>query len=104
MIKTARQLKDWIRNLSKSKSADAQVLMRNYMMERFLERISLSEYRDTFNLKGSYKRITGPLLILGAGRIVFEKRKSTAGGWLLHFLRLENEITRTEKDTALGSD
>ena len=35
MIKTARQLKDLIRNLSKEKSADALVLMRNYMMERF---------------------------------------------------------------------
>ena len=45
MIKTARQLKDLIRNLSKDKSADAQILMRNYMMERFLERISLSEYK-----------------------------------------------------------
>ena len=39
MITTARQLKDLIRNLSKKKSADAQTLMRNYMMERFLERI-----------------------------------------------------------------
>lgn len=52
MIKTAKQLKDLIRNLSKAKSADAQILMRNYMMERFLERISLSEYRDKFILKG----------------------------------------------------
>ena len=41
MIKTARQLKDLIRNLSREKSADAQLLMRNYMMERFLD-------RDTF--------------------------------------------------------
>ncbi len=52
MIKTARQLKDLIRNLSRKKSADAQLLMRNYMMERFLDRISLSEYRDKFILKG----------------------------------------------------
>lgn len=52
MIKTARQLKDLIRNLSREKSADAQLLMRNYMMERFLERISLSEYRDKIILKG----------------------------------------------------
>lgn len=52
MVSTARQLKDLIRNLSKEKSADAQVLMRNYMMERFLERISLSEYKDQFILKG----------------------------------------------------
>lgn len=52
MINSARQLKDLIRNLSKEKSADAQILMRNYMMERFLERISLSEYKDKFILKG----------------------------------------------------
>lgn len=52
MIKTSRQLKDLIRNLSKEKAADAQVLLRNFMMERFLERISLSEYKDKFILKG----------------------------------------------------
>ena len=52
MITTARQLKELIRNLSKKKSADAQILMRNYMMERFLERISLSEYKNQFILKG----------------------------------------------------
>ena len=52
MIKTAKQLKDLIRNLSKKKSADAQILMRNYMMELFLERISLSQYQDKFILKG----------------------------------------------------
>jgi len=52
MIKTAKQLKDLIRNLSKKKSADAQILMRNYMMERFLERISRSQYQDKFILKG----------------------------------------------------
>ena len=52
MIQTARQLKDLIRNLSRKNAADAQILLRNYMMERFLERISLSEYRDIFILKG----------------------------------------------------
>ena len=52
MIKTSRQLKDLIRNLAKDKAADAQILLRNYMMERFLERISLSEYKDNFILKG----------------------------------------------------
>ena len=63
MIKTARQLKDLIRNLSKKNSADAQILMRNYMMERFLERISLSSYRDKFILKGGMlvAAMVGPL-------------------------------------------
>ena len=57
MIKTARQLKDLIRNLSKKNAADAQVLMRNYMMERFLERISLSLYavRRTKAAAGSWR-------------------------------------------------
>ncbi len=36
MIMTSRQLKDLIRNLSKENVADAQILMRNYMIERFL--------------------------------------------------------------------
>ncbi|MBU4440500.1 MAG: nucleotidyl transferase AbiEii/AbiGii toxin family protein [Firmicutes bacterium] len=52
MIKTSKQLKDLIRNVSKKKAADAQMLLRHYMMERFLERISLSEYKDQFILKG----------------------------------------------------
>ena len=52
MITTARQLKDLIRNLSKKTSADAQILIRNYLQERFLERISLSEYKNQFILKG----------------------------------------------------
>ena len=63
MIKTARQLKDLIRNLSRKNAADAQILMRNYMMERFLERISLSSYRDKFILKGGMlvAAMVGPL-------------------------------------------
>ena len=63
MIKTARQLKDLIRNLSKKNAADAQILMRNYMMERFLERISLSSYRDKFILRGGMlvAAMVGPL-------------------------------------------
>lgn len=52
MINTAKQLKDLIRNLSKKKCADAQILMRNYMMERFLDRMSISQYKDKFILKG----------------------------------------------------
>lgn len=52
MIQSSRQLKDLIRNMSKDKKTEAHILMRNYMMERFLERISLSDYRTRFILKG----------------------------------------------------
>ncbi|NLO70407.1 MAG: nucleotidyl transferase AbiEii/AbiGii toxin family protein, partial [Porphyromonadaceae bacterium] len=41
-----------IRNLAKKRNVKAQVLLQNYMFERFLERLSLSEYRDKFVLKG----------------------------------------------------
>ena len=52
MIKTSRQLKDLINNLARKNAADAQFLMRNYMMERFLERVSLSRFQENFILKG----------------------------------------------------
>lgn len=52
MIKTSRQLKALVRNLTKGDSLQAQIIMRNYVMERFLERISLSKYRNNFILKG----------------------------------------------------
>lgn len=52
MIHTSRQLKALVRNLSKGDSTQAQILIRNYIMERFLERLSLSPYRENFILKG----------------------------------------------------
>lgn len=52
MIHTATQLKAKVRNLSGSDSTKAQTLIRNFMMERFLERIALSPYRNNFILKG----------------------------------------------------
>lgn len=52
MIHTARQLKALVRNQSGGNSAQAQVIIRNYVMERFLERISLSRYKNNFILKG----------------------------------------------------
>ena len=52
MIKTATQLKAKVRNLSGGDSTKAQTLIRNFIMERFLERISLSQYRNNFILKG----------------------------------------------------
>ncbi len=52
MIRTATQLKAKVRNLSGSDSNKALMLIRNYFMQRFLERIAQSEYRDHFILKG----------------------------------------------------
>ena len=52
MIHTAKQMKDLIRNQSKKTGIPAQVLLRKFMMERFMERVSQSAYRDNFILKG----------------------------------------------------
>ena len=52
MIRTSRQLKALVRNMSKGSSTKALIIIRNYVMERFLERLSLSEYRSNFILKG----------------------------------------------------
>jgi len=52
MIYSSKQLKDLIRNLSKEVGIEAHVLIRKYMMERFLERVSSSKYNGSFILKG----------------------------------------------------
>lgn len=52
MITSAKQLKDKIKNLSGGNGTKAQTLLRNFIMERFLERISVSEYKDRMILKG----------------------------------------------------
>ena len=52
MIHTSRQLKALVRNLSKGSSTKAQIIIRNYVMERFLERLSVSPYCDNLILKG----------------------------------------------------
>lgn len=51
-MKTPTQLKALVRNLSKSKNVEAEIILRNFMLERFLERVSLSEYKHSFVLKG----------------------------------------------------
>lgn len=52
MIKTATALKARIKNKAGGDSNKSQIILRIYMMERLLERLSLSKYRDNFVLKG----------------------------------------------------
>lgn len=48
----AMSLKAKIRNIAKQKNIPAQVILQNYMFERLLIRLSVSEYKDKFVLKG----------------------------------------------------
>ena len=53
-MKNAMQLKSIIKNMSKEKGISAQLVMQNFMLERLLERISISKYQPHFILKGGF--------------------------------------------------
>ncbi|MBS5001757.1 MAG: nucleotidyl transferase AbiEii/AbiGii toxin family protein [Holdemania filiformis] len=48
------QLKAAIKNMAKEKNISAQLVMQNFMLERMLERISVSKYQSNFILKGGF--------------------------------------------------
>ena len=50
----SQQLKDKIRNISKEKNTDFNTLLRLHMYDRFLERLSVSKYKDNFILKDGF--------------------------------------------------
>lgn len=53
-MNNAMQLKSVMKKLAKEKHISAQLVLQNYMLERLLERISLSEYKNNFILKGGF--------------------------------------------------
>ncbi len=53
-MKNAMQLKNVIKNVAKDKHISAQLVMQNFMLERLLERISVSKYQQNFILKGGF--------------------------------------------------
>ena len=54
ITKNPMQLKAFIKNKAAEKHISAQLVMQNYMLERLLERISLSPYKNNFILKGGF--------------------------------------------------
>ena len=51
-MSNAMSLKAKIRNIAKQKNLPAQVILQNYMFERLLVRLSASDYKEKFVLKG----------------------------------------------------
>ena len=47
-MKNAMQLKAAIKKIAKGKKISAALVLQNYMLERFLERVSVSEYEGKF--------------------------------------------------------
>ena len=52
IAKNRAQLKAWIKNMSTKVDVNENIILQNYMLERLLERISVSEYKYKFILKG----------------------------------------------------
>lgn len=53
-MKNAMQLKAILKNMAKQKNISAHLVLQNYMLERLLERVSVSKYHDNFILKGGF--------------------------------------------------
>ena len=52
MIKNIQSLMDKSKNFAKENGLSVQEVLQNYMFERFLERLSKSEYNEKFIIKG----------------------------------------------------
>ena len=52
IVKNRAQLKAWIKNMSSKVKVNENIILQNYMLERLLERISVSDYKYKFILKG----------------------------------------------------
>ena len=54
MNNSAQAVKDKLKNISKEKNVEFNFIMRFYMYDRFIERLSKSKYKDNFILKGGF--------------------------------------------------
>ena len=54
MSNSIQAVKDKLRNISREKNIDFNSVMRFYMYDRFVERLSKSKYKDNFILKGGF--------------------------------------------------
>lgn len=54
MSNSAQAVKDKLKNIAREKNVDFNSVMRFYMYDRFVERLSKSKYNDNFILKGGF--------------------------------------------------
>lgn len=54
IARNSMHLKSRIKKMASEKNLSAQLVMQNYMLERLLERISLSKFKENFILKGGF--------------------------------------------------
>ena len=79
MSSKAMSLKAKIRNYAKDNRIAAQVVLQNYMFERFLARLSQSDYRDKFVIRVGILERIAESKDLQAMWLKYQKRFSYAG-------------------------
>lgn len=89
----AMSLKAKIRNIAKQKNIPAQVILQNYMFERLLVRLSASDYKEKFVLKGG---------ILVAAIVGLDNRATMDMDTTLKNLPLTPETIRSALETVCG--
>lgn len=89
----AMSLKAKIRNIAKQKNLPAQVILQNYMFERLLVRLSMSEYKEKFVLKGG---------MLVAAIVGLDNRATMDMDTTLKNLPLTPEAIRSALETICG--
>lgn len=88
-MRKAMQLKSRIKNLALKNKIPAQAVLQNFMLERLLERISVSKYKDIFILKG------GMLIasMIGIGSRTTMDMDGTIRGYPLSDEAIQNAFT-----------
>lgn len=88
-MRKAMQLKSRIKNLALKNKISAQAVLQNFMLERLLERISVSKYKDIFILKG------GMLIasMIGIGSRTTMDMDATIRGYPLSDRTIHNAFT-----------
>ena len=93
-MSNAMSLKAKIRNIARQKNIPAQVVLQNYMFERLLVRLSASEYKDKFVLKGG---------MLVAAIVGLDNRATMDMDTTLKSLPLTPEAIRSTLDNVCNS-
>lgn len=84
-MNTSQQIKDLINNKAKKFNLNPQILLNRFFMERFLERISISKYKNNFVLKGG---------ILISSMVGIDSRMTKDMDLVIKKLRLDENIIK----------
>lgn len=82
------QFKAMINKIAKTNKISAQLVLQNYILERFLERVALSKYKDNYIIKGGFLISS----ILGIHSRTTKDLDATIKDYPLNKLSIENLI------------